>query len=103
MIADVLDCYSGLAHDGEPRHGEYKKIQKRLPDVGVEYFVLYQLDRAGYTEHGGGVPGWLTPRGIAFREAIGRYGVDTVTNGQLDYRTGDLFDVVPYPTEESKP
>jgi hypothetical protein len=30
---------------------------------GEKYFMWYWLDNQGYTEHGGGVPGWLTNEG----------------------------------------
>lgn len=30
---------------------------------GAEYFAYYVLDAKGLTEHGGSVPGWLTPKG----------------------------------------
>lgn len=29
----------------------------------AEYFFYYWADKEGYTEHGGSVPGWLTPEG----------------------------------------
>jgi len=98
MIADVLECYSSPALDGELRLGDYKKTSERLPDTGVEYFVLYQLDRVGYTEHGGAVPGWLTPRGVAFRDALRRHDVYAIVGGVLDYATGELlFPLCPDP------
>lgn len=32
-------------------------------DGDVRYLLWYVLDRAGLTEHGGSVPGWLTDKG----------------------------------------
>jgi len=32
-------------------------------NAGAEYFMFYWLDKEGYTEHGGSVPGWLTDEG----------------------------------------
>lgn len=34
-----------------------------FPNQGAEYFAYYVLDAKGLTEHGGSVPGWLTPKG----------------------------------------
>lgn len=34
-----------------------------LGDSGNQYTYWYLLDRAGLTEHGSSVPGWLTPKG----------------------------------------
>lgn len=60
----------------ESDHSEYAKEQlaKTLgPDQALEYLMLYVLDAADLTEHGGSVGGsWLTPKGeelLAFLES----------------------------------
>lgn len=40
-----------------------KQVREVLPTGGAEYFMWYYLDDKGLTEHGGGVPGWLTDKG----------------------------------------
>lgn len=37
---------------------------------GAMYFTFYVLDKKGLTEHGGSVPGWLTPKGREIMEDI---------------------------------
>jgi hypothetical protein len=39
------------------------KVREVLPNGDIEYFMWYWLDKEEYTEHGGSVPGWLTPKG----------------------------------------
>lgn len=48
-----------------------------IPDKGVQYLLLYQLDRDGLTEHGGSVGGaWLTAKGTEIRDALAREEAD---------------------------
>lgn len=48
-----------------------------IPDDGVQYLLLYALDGAGLTEHGGVIRGaWLTPKGEAVRDALAAEQVD---------------------------
>lgn len=47
------------------------EFERWIPDEGVQNLLLYQLDEAGVTEHGGTVGGgWLTEFGITIREAL---------------------------------
>lgn len=59
-------------HEAENR----AQLERMVPGEGVRYLVLYMLDRAGLTEHGGTVGGgWLSPKGkevlAALEEASG--------------------------------
>lgn len=57
-----------------------ERIKALLPTSGVEYFVLYLFDHWGLTEHGGGVGGcWLTDKGQAVLDALGREIADDFT------------------------
>lgn len=85
LVADVLDAF------GEDGHCDYEKATELLRDDGVRYFVYYQLDRAGFAEHGSSVPGWLTPRGSALRTALRRFGAKAAAAAQLDYATGEVI------------
>ena len=49
----------------------YKEWETEGEKIGLEealYFAYYCLTEIGLLEHGGAVPGWLTPRGIEFME-----------------------------------
>jgi len=55
------------------REGDAENRWKRISDAaggqqkpGMDYFVFYQLDHLGLTDHGGSVPGWLSDRGEAW-------------------------------------
>lgn len=45
----------------------YKSYRERVDaffgSSGAEYFFAYWADKEGLTEHGGGVPGWLSGKG----------------------------------------
>ena len=57
-------------------------LKAKLPDDGLEYFVLYILDHLDVIEHGGGVGGaWLSEYGKSVLEA-------------LDREVGDGFDAL---------
>ncbi len=43
--------------------GWRKAVSDHFGSDGAEYFMWYWLDQNGFTEHGGGVPGWLTDEG----------------------------------------
>lgn len=48
-----------------------------IADEGIEYFLLYWLDRNELTEHGTSVGGaWLTDRGKALLDALAREEAD---------------------------
>jgi hypothetical protein len=49
------------------------EFEKWVPDSGLQYLLLYSLDRYELTEHGGTVGGaWLTSKGEAVRDALAR-------------------------------
>ncbi len=58
FLFSVLDCIDQLQHDRD-----YSRLDKLIPDPGMRYFILYQLDNLGFLDHGGSVPGWLTQDG----------------------------------------
>lgn len=39
------------------------RVKAHFKSDETEYFFYYWLDKEGFTEHGGGVPGWLTSKG----------------------------------------
>ena len=51
-------------------HNRGDALKKLLPEPGIEYFVLYWLAEHGLSEHGGSVPGWLTPLGEGILTAL---------------------------------
>lgn len=56
-----------------PLYDHRAEFKEWVPDDGIEYLLLYALDRHELTEHGGSVGGaWLTPKGEAVRDALAR-------------------------------
>lgn len=56
-----------------PLHSNRAAFDEWITDSGVEYLLLYWLDHAGLTEHGGTVGGaWLTPKGESVCAALAR-------------------------------
>lgn len=55
-------------------------------DRGAEYLAYYLLDDKGLTEHGGSVPGWLTPKG---KDIL----------ADLEAHSAELDDEAPTPTD----
>ena len=52
------------------------RIDGHIPlelDTGPAYFVYYVLDEKGLTEHGVGVPGWLTDKGRKLLEDLNEW------------------------------
>lgn len=68
-IRSVLTRIDALrSHKNEP-WGEFYANWKadNLPvfsNEGAEFFAYYIMDKAGLTEHGGSVPGWLSESGV---------------------------------------
>ena len=64
-IRDVLiHIDNGMRIDH--KNNGYEKWAARGRELGSDgalYFTYYVLDEKGFTEHGGSVPGWLTPKG----------------------------------------
>jgi hypothetical protein len=60
-----------------PLYDHRSEFDKLLPTYGIQYFVLYILDKADLIEHGGTVGGaWLTAKGEKLRadlEAVSIY------------------------------
>ena len=46
-------------------YARFHALAAPTPEAAL-YLMFYVLDRAGLTEHGGSVPGWLEPSGEAF-------------------------------------
>lgn len=45
--------------------GHKKRLDEHFKTDAAMYFFYYWCDKEGLTEHGGGVPGWLTENGSA--------------------------------------
>lgn len=84
MIGEVLEAFD------EDGGAVYEKTEAAIPHAASRYFMFYQLDRVGWTEHGSCTPGWLTERGLAFREALREFGAETIGEGSVDYNTGEM-------------
>lgn len=70
---DAIDyCYQGLKRV-ESLALSKSDFPNPFASEGEEYFFFYWLDKKGFTEHGGSVPGWLTEKGkdmiLAIEEA----------------------------------
>lgn len=66
VVANLKDLV--WTQDLNGRHPAYEAWKKQVQelfhgDLGAEYLAWYWLDDKGLTEHGGGVPGWLTDKG----------------------------------------
>lgn len=64
LIKETSDLY----RSGKPVHSDVSKalrdkIQAHYGSAGAEYAQYYWFDYIGLTEHGGSVPGWLSPEG----------------------------------------
>jgi hypothetical protein len=55
--------YVDRPYDKERWRERFDAEEARFGSSGAMYFFWYWLDAEGLTEHGGGVPGWLTERG----------------------------------------
>lgn len=54
-----------------PLYDNREALERMIPDEGVQYLMLYTLDRFDLTEHGGSVGGaWLTDKGKAVLSAL---------------------------------
>jgi len=54
-----------------PEDQERSDVTRKALGEGALYWATaYLLDAAGLTEHGGSVPGWLTPKGVEFLTAL---------------------------------
>ena len=42
-------------------------------DIGTRQIIWYMLDDKGFTEHGGSVPGWLSPAGEELLEDLDEF------------------------------
>jgi len=58
-----------LVLEKKQTHEEWSAENKKIFGES-EYFVWYFLDREGFTEHGGSIPGWLTKSGIELLEDL---------------------------------
>ncbi len=51
------------AHSNWFQEVKYPTQKAQFVSAGAEYFFYYWASSKGLTEHGGSVPGWLTPDG----------------------------------------
>lgn len=78
-----------------PMYDHWRDAEAWVGDEGLLYLLLYQLDRLELTEHGGSVSGaWLTPKGEAVRDALGREEADgfEALNGEYCVHGYDVSD-----------
>jgi hypothetical protein len=77
FIKDALQHVSDLSlfvHSKKITWQEWNATGIRLFHTnGIEYFTYYFLDANELTEHGGSVPGWLTPKGQELLEDLTEY------------------------------
>ena len=60
-----------------PMYEHWQEFAEWVPDDGIRYLLLYQLDRLELTEHGGSVDGgWLTDKGKTALDALAREEAD---------------------------
>jgi len=63
-----------LVHNKKQTWDEWKsENEKLLGNENSVYFMWYWLDTKELTEHGGSVPGWLTPKGKELLEDLDEY------------------------------
>jgi len=71
FIKDVLELIEyRRSHDEEKETWDefwdkykIKELELYSDNEGLRYFIWYVFDSMGITDHGGSVPGWLTPLG----------------------------------------
>lgn len=67
-VYNVLNVINTLHTEVHTDKITYEVWQKNCNNImfneGIAYFTYYILDSKSLTEHGGSVPGWLTPLGI---------------------------------------
>ena len=67
----LLDEKTELYDSDKPDWNAYHaKSLEHFGNEQAEYFFWYWLDTKGFTEHGGGVPGWLTEEGEKLLELL---------------------------------
>lgn len=49
---------------------KWRKQGEKIGSDGALYFAYYFLDDKGFLEHGGSVPGWITPKGEELLELL---------------------------------
>jgi hypothetical protein len=91
MIDDALQAFRRGDND-PPRVADCDALRARFPADDVFYLVVYLLSHWGLEDHGTCAPGWLTPRGLALRDAFKRYGANAIAGAMLDYSTGKVVD-----------
>lgn len=62
-VYNVLKCMQLNRDDTQKKFDELAKVFKTKEE---QYFAYYAIDNMGLTDHGGQVPGWLTPKGEEF-------------------------------------
>lgn len=67
----IVNDLKELVWENKITYQEWDERKKEVfANEGAEYFMWYFLDNKGLTEHGGSVPGWLTPKGIELLEDL---------------------------------
>lgn len=87
VFRDVIQTmYDAVRDEVDPQSWEHAYEKREALFKGNrawEYLVYYVLHKADVTEHGGQVPGWLTPFGeVIFRAMVGH------TDDELDAMIG---------------
>lgn len=65
-IRDVLSHVAdrkGIDFNDKAAYPKWEAQGRKIGSDGALYFAYYFLDDKGFLEHGGSVPGWLTPKG----------------------------------------
>lgn len=88
LIHRFLGYYNQEAE--KTTHFDWNRVSA-THESGLIYFILYQFDRVGLIEHGGSVPGWLTEKGLALREALRQQSHEEFFEGHLDLSNGEIL------------
>lgn len=81
FMRDVMRHIHCLQSDdflsAEEAFEDWVKEGQKIGSEGALYFAYYVLDDKQLTEHGGSVPGWLTPAGMELLQDLEELLVDT--------------------------
>jgi hypothetical protein len=75
---DVAELLRDVLAAVDLDEGKFARLDELIPQSGAQYWILYYVAHLGLTEHGGSVPGWLTPRGKEVLAALRLHGVDNL-------------------------
>lgn len=77
-ITTIHECLKRIKyHTDDTQYSKegYENLNAYPTDEGSRYIIWYLLDAKGFTEHGGSVPGWLTPEGYDLLKKLDSYAV----------------------------